>query len=167
MRSGSLLIFAQVRGELGRILGRGVLFAEGDDHRRQRRAMQVRLTPLARADGQPAFNKPQTDALVPLFFEQSQRLLPVWEAEADKAGADGPVIDVSKGLSRLTLDIIGLAGFGTQFNCASKRRERGSRDSSRRASQNFAPGRRVLEDVQRILAWLPAVSRASAILCAP
>ena len=68
---------------------------------------------------QPAFAKTQTDALVPLFFEQAQRLVPIWSAEADAAGADGAVIDVSKGLSRLTLDVIGLAGFGASFNCAS------------------------------------------------
>lgn len=66
---------------------------------------------------QPSFNKPQTDALVPLFFQQASKLVPIWTKAVDDK-PEGPVIDVTKGLSRLTLDIIGLAGFGAEFKCA-------------------------------------------------
>jgi hypothetical protein len=52
----------EVRGELALILGKGVLFAEGDDHRRQRRIMQ------------PAFSPAHIRELVPQFFERTHKV---------------------------------------------------------------------------------------------
>ncbi|GAA5971155.1 hypothetical protein JCM11641_004165 [Rhodosporidiobolus odoratus] len=114
----------EVRGELAMILGKGILFAEGDDHRRQRRILQ------------PAFGAGHLRELLPLFFEYSYKLRDIWKdlvtsdaldetawknaAAAEAYQAKHPegeiVLEVSKWLSRLTLDIIGLAGFGYPFH---------------------------------------------------
>ncbi|CEQ41993.1 SPOSA6832_03754 [Sporobolomyces salmonicolor] len=118
----------EVRGDLAMILGKGVLFAEGEDHRRQRRILQ------------PAFSPSAVKALTPVFFEHAYQLRDIWSnliqtsAEDDAAFAskeaarvyrdskpDGEVaIEVLAWLSRLTLDIIGVAGFGYQFNALSR-----------------------------------------------
>ncbi|GAA5837435.1 hypothetical protein JCM5353_007110 [Sporobolomyces roseus] len=114
----------EVRGDLAMILGRGVLFAEGDDHRRQRRIMQ------------PAFSPSHIRALGPVFFEHAYKLRDIW-TNLVKTGADDQkafatpeafdeyrkkkpeeeiTIDIMPWLSRLTLDIIGVAGFGYHFD---------------------------------------------------
>ncbi|GAA5826477.1 hypothetical protein JCM11251_002387 [Rhodosporidiobolus azoricus] len=114
----------EVRGELAMILGKGVLFAEGEDHRRQRRIMQ------------PAFGAAHLRELVPIFFERANKLRDVWtdlivsgdgdetawkDADAFKAyqakRPEGEVtFELDRWFNRLTLDIIGIAGFGYHFN---------------------------------------------------
>lgn len=51
-----------IRGDLGRILGYGILFAEGDDHRRQRKIMT------------PAFSPEALRAMLSTFFELSYKV---------------------------------------------------------------------------------------------
>ncbi|GAA5876297.1 hypothetical protein JCM16303_007090 [Sporobolomyces ruberrimus] len=115
----------EVRGDLAMILGKGVLFAEGDDHRRQRRIMQ------------PAFSPAHIRALGPVFFEHAYRLREIWtnlvktgaddekafastesfeEYKKKKQNQEEATLDIMPWLSRLTLDIIGVAGFGYHFD---------------------------------------------------
>ncbi|KAK4051461.1 hypothetical protein OIV83_002945 [Microbotryomycetes sp. JL201] len=121
---------SQVRGELARILGRGVLFAEGEDHKRQRKVMN------------PAFAPSHLRDMLPTFFEYSYKLrdkwlelvnLPVQDDRAHKDDAAAQtyldqkpegenVIEVSHWLSRATLDVIGDAGFGYHFGAVSGER---------------------------------------------
>ncbi|KAF8604787.1 cytochrome P450 [Ceratobasidium sp. AG-I] len=93
-----------VRRNLADVLGEGLLFAEGDTHKRQRRIMN------------PSFGPPQVRELVPIFWEKSIKLKDIWINEI-KANPEGKaVIDVLPWLSRATLDIIGVAGFDYHFN---------------------------------------------------
>ncbi|GAA5992389.1 hypothetical protein JCM10908_000458 [Rhodotorula pacifica] len=119
----------EVRGDLAMILGKGILFAEGDDHRRQRRIMN------------PSFSPAHLRELVPIFFHYSHQLRDQWKdllvegstqrdenAFKDKeteekyyATAEGRkegelVLNVVTWLNKLTLDIIGDAGFGYEFH---------------------------------------------------
>ena len=104
---------------MGRILGEGVLFAEGEDHKRQRKILL------------PAFSPPALRALTPVFFSSSYQLRDKWTAmiadgtvderaykdsDTSKANAEksadsnsSAVIEVANWMSRLTLDIIGLS----------------------------------------------------------
>ncbi|GAA6058942.1 hypothetical protein JCM10212_002894 [Sporobolomyces blumeae] len=113
----------EVRGDLEMILGRGVLFAEGEDHRRQRRILQ------------PAFSPARIRELTPTFFEHAYRLRTIWtemierNEDDDKAFAspeaatgyrktkrEGEVtLDIMPWLSRVALDIIGMTSFGYDF----------------------------------------------------
>lgn len=52
----------ELRGELGRILGKGVLFAEGDVHKRQRRVMAM------------PFTQAQVNTYLPVFQEISDKV---------------------------------------------------------------------------------------------
>jgi hypothetical protein len=93
------------RQNLGRVVGEGVLIAEGDVHRRQRRVMN------------PGFGPAQIRELTPIFLQKAEQLRDAWLREAGKTGGTQPVrLDALSWLSRTTLDIIGLAGFDYSFD---------------------------------------------------
>ncbi|BGP08742.1 hypothetical protein JCM10049v2_004592 [Rhodotorula toruloides] len=118
----------EVRGDLALILGKGVLFAEGEDHRRQRRIMN------------PSFGPAHLRELVPSFFEHANELRDVWkdliaqghsdekvwkdEEKAQEYAKTKPegeaLVNVIAWLNRLTLDIIGDAGFGYRFDAVAQ-----------------------------------------------
>ncbi|KAG8703779.1 hypothetical protein FRC08_002633 [Ceratobasidium sp. 394] len=96
------------RGEAGRrgmakILGEGLLSADLDAHRRQRRIMN------------PSFGAFQIRNLVSIFWEKSNQLRDIW-LETINNNPEGAEIDVLTWLGRATLDVIGAAGFGYEFN---------------------------------------------------
>ncbi|GAB7329021.1 hypothetical protein MBLNU13_g00872t1 [Cladosporium sp. NU13] len=113
------------REGLARILGVGILLAEGDEHKRQRKALM------------PAFAFRHIKELYPVFWSKSRELVerlreasksPVPTSEAkdapghdpEKSAADATVhapgaVEVGKWSSRATLDIIGQAGMGQDF----------------------------------------------------
>ncbi|KDQ16690.1 hypothetical protein BOTBODRAFT_106698 [Botryobasidium botryosum FD-172 SS1] len=96
----------QLRNALGDILGRGLLFAEGDDHKRQRRIMN------------PSFGPAQIRSLTPVFLDKSQELRDVLLKKITESGSAYET-DVLPWLSRATLDVIGIAGFDYQFSALS------------------------------------------------
>lgn len=115
-----------MRFGLGRILGIGLLLAEGDEHRMQRKNLM------------PAFAFRHVKDLYPVFWDKAregvlamreQILLdaakePVTSATAGEGGGEvetkqlGPneaFMEVGSWASRITLDIIGVAGLGRDF----------------------------------------------------
>ena len=93
---------------LGRILGVGVFLAEGDEHRRQRK------------DLMPAFAFRHIKELYPVFWSKSGELVRALglhgESDCPDGGNASKRIDVNEWASRATLDIIGLAGLGRDFD---------------------------------------------------
>ncbi|KAI9493584.1 cytochrome P450 [Zychaea mexicana] len=92
---------------LGRILGHGLLVSEGDLHRRHRKMLN------------PAFSLQAIRELTPILFVPPVQLYEKWmdEIKAKQTNLDDAVeIVVSHGLSLVTLDEIGLGGFGQEFN---------------------------------------------------
>ncbi|KAH9857474.1 cytochrome P450 [Lenzites betulinus] len=83
------------------VLGRGLLSVQGDEHKKQRRILN------------PAFGPAQIRELTHIFFEKSLMLRDFWAAAT---GSQTVRMNVNKDLSRMTLDIIGVAGFGYDFN---------------------------------------------------
>ncbi|GAA5925029.1 hypothetical protein JCM1841_004053 [Sporobolomyces salmonicolor] len=118
---------ADLRGDLERILGKGVVFAEGDDHRRHRRLLA------------PAFAHGHIKAMAPCFFDLAYQLKEIWTEQIDSRAVDmsawkykldletyetnkppgEAVIEVSDTLTRLALDAIGKVGFDYEFNALS------------------------------------------------
>ncbi|OSC99352.1 cytochrome P450 [Trametes coccinea BRFM310] len=85
---------------VGELLGKGLLLVHGEQHRQQRRIMN------------PAFGPGQIRDLTPVFLQKANELGCVWS----RAVENGPArLDVSGDFSKMTLDIIGLAGFGYDF----------------------------------------------------
>ncbi|KAJ3805519.1 cytochrome P450 [Lentinula aff. lateritia] len=88
---------------LRNIVGSGILVQEEDEHRRQRKVMN------------PAFGGAQIRELTEIFVDESLHLRDIWSSQM---GADNkPVrVEVQSWLSRMTLDVIGRAGFNYRFN---------------------------------------------------
>lgn len=76
------------------IVGEGLLTSNGDHWRRQRALIQ------------PAFQRERITALIPLIVERSEALLARWKTQPETAR------DVSRDMSRLTLEIVTEALFG-------------------------------------------------------
>ncbi|KAL5386229.1 hypothetical protein DPSP01_004311 [Paraphaeosphaeria sporulosa] len=92
----------RVRIGVGRLLGVGVLVAEGDEHKRQRRALM------------PAFAFRHIKDLYPVFWDKSVEMTNAISHEMKTNSTS--VIEIRDWASRATLDIIGLAGMGQDFN---------------------------------------------------
>lgn len=107
---------AMIRWSLGRILGNGILMAEGDEHKRQRKNLM------------PAFSFRHVKDLYPVFWSKSKESVQAMMEQirvdaakagtAEKAGLTNPtaVLEIGDWASRATLDIIGVAGIGRDFH---------------------------------------------------
>ncbi|KAF6838549.1 cytochrome P450 78A3 [Colletotrichum plurivorum] len=87
-----------------RILGEGVLLAEGQEHVHQRKALA------------PGFSIQSIRALTPIFWEKSLLLAKCWRQEMRDDGVSTKSFEALDWLNRTTLDIIGKAGFGYDVN---------------------------------------------------
>ncbi|KIY62984.1 cytochrome P450, partial [Cylindrobasidium torrendii FP15055 ss-10] len=89
---------------LTRMVGSGVLVVEGEQHRKQRRIMN------------PAFGNLYVKELSPVFMEKSLELRDIWAQECASRSDGIYRTDAVTWLSKLTLDIIGRAGFNYDFH---------------------------------------------------
>lgn len=86
---------------VGKILGIGLLLAEGDEHKRQRKNLM------------PAFSFRHIKDLYPVFWSKAQEMVSGIEKELNQSAVK--IVDMSDWASRASLDIIGLAGMGHDF----------------------------------------------------
>ncbi|KAK3906848.1 cytochrome P450 [Staphylotrichum tortipilum] len=143
----------QFRFSIGRVLGIGVLLAEGDEHKMQRRNLL------------PAFAFRHVKDLYPLFWAKSREGVEAMTEQILKEAAQGPdpesqtgVIEVGNWASRITLDIIGVAGLGCDFDAI----RNPENPLSEAYARIFKPSRqaRMLQLIglllsPRVAAWLP------------
>ncbi|SMQ45992.1 unnamed protein product [Zymoseptoria tritici ST99CH_3D7] len=124
----------QLKHGLGRILGRGILLTEGEEHKFQRKNLS------------PAFAFRHIKEIYPVFWKKSQELAACLAVASKVEAGDAPVkdgdakdeehkhapgtINVGNWSSRATLDIIGLSGMGQDFNSLA--------DPSNKLSQTYA-----------------------------
>ncbi|KAL0576500.1 hypothetical protein V5O48_005475 [Marasmius crinis-equi] len=92
---------------LGRLTGQGLFIVEGEDHRRQRKVMN------------PAFGPSEIRALTEIFVEKSIELRDLWTSQIENADGSKAEVDVLSWLSKMTLDVIGQAGFNYQLDALS------------------------------------------------
>ncbi|KAG6861078.1 hypothetical protein C0995_004176 [Termitomyces sp. Mi166 len=85
------------------LFGRGLLWAEGESHRRQRKALS------------PAFSNSAIRRLTSVFYDSSYKLKANWDVMLESSSGDGAIIDVQKWMNHVSLDSIGIAGFGHDF----------------------------------------------------
>ncbi|KAJ7183142.1 cytochrome P450 [Mycena filopes] len=83
-----------------RLFGNGVLTSELDVHKRQRKVMN------------PAFGPAQIRQMSDVFIDKAAQLRDIWDGQITK---DTQTIEVLSWLRRMTLDVIGEAGFNYQF----------------------------------------------------
>ncbi|KAF7366265.1 hypothetical protein MSAN_00882700 [Mycena sanguinolenta] len=87
------------------LLGEGLLTVVGDDHKRQRRILNQ------------AFGGPQIRYLTEIFVKKAVQLRDMWVAELAQGNSVAPdlTVDICDGIGRMTLDVIGEAGFNHEF----------------------------------------------------
>ncbi|EMD32995.1 hypothetical protein CERSUDRAFT_99004 [Gelatoporia subvermispora B] len=92
------------RRAISRLLAdHGLTWADGDIHRRQRKAML------------PAFGTPEAKALVPVFRDCAARLTVKWKEIISVSSGDSTVFNIPMWVSRATMDAIGEAAFDYKF----------------------------------------------------
>ncbi|KAL4242390.1 Cytochrome P450 superfamily protein [Abortiporus biennis] len=91
------------RKNLARLAGNGLLIAEGEQHRQQRKVMN------------PAFGPTQLRELTGIFVSKAIQLRDIWVNQVISTGFSSARVDVLADIGRATLDVIGLAGFNYDF----------------------------------------------------
>ncbi|KAF9047357.1 cytochrome P450 [Panaeolus papilionaceus] len=92
------------RTEISRVLmGRGLLWADGEIHKRQRKVML------------PGFGAPESKSFVPIFRRVSAQLTERWADLIAASPDQSVVLNVASWLSRATMDSIGEAAFDCHF----------------------------------------------------
>lgn len=100
---------ALVRNGLGRILGEGILLAEGEEHKIQRKNLM------------PAFAFRHVKDLYPVFWAKSSEMareitnIVISKGKGTTELKEAPAVEICTWSSRSTLDIIGSAGMGHDF----------------------------------------------------
>ncbi|KAH6845328.1 cytochrome P450 [Chaetomium sp. MPI-CAGE-AT-0009] len=87
-----------------RIIGDGVLLAEGVAHAYQRKTLN------------PGFSISAIRTFTPIFWEKALKMVGIQQREFDESGKSTITFEVLEWLNRCTLDIIGEAGFGYAIN---------------------------------------------------
>ncbi|KAI0759738.1 cytochrome P450 [Trametes elegans] len=98
--------FTYVNTKLSRIaiehlFGRGLLWAEGESHKRQRKAIS------------PAFSNVAIRRLTSVFYDSVYKLKTNWDNQLEVN--DQTLIDVQKWMNHVSLDSVGIAGFSHDF----------------------------------------------------
>ncbi|KAJ7731634.1 cytochrome P450 [Mycena metata] len=87
---------------IGSVFGHGIVWAEGEEHKRQRKALS------------PAFSNAAIRKLTPVFQDSTHKVKSTWEDLIDSP--EGAIIDVQKWMNAIGLDSIGIAGFAHDFH---------------------------------------------------
>ncbi|TFL06721.1 cytochrome P450 [Pterulicium gracile] len=91
------------RAALSQLLGDGLVVAEGEVHKRQRRVMN------------PAFAPAQVRAATDVMLDKATKLTDLWATQVEQAGGS-TTLNVLSGIGRAALDVIGVAGFDYEIN---------------------------------------------------
>ncbi|CAK5272476.1 unnamed protein product [Mycena citricolor] len=130
--------------QITRLLGEGLLSVEHDPHKRQRRVLN------------PAFGVAQVRMMNEVFIEKGNMLRDLLLEEVKK-GSGSAIVDLSGWMSQVTLDIIGQAGFGYQFNSLESRGKDEAELSTVVRSLFHSPNANVYQTVQLAQAVLPVL----------
>ncbi|KIO07015.1 hypothetical protein M404DRAFT_24140, partial [Pisolithus tinctorius Marx 270] len=88
---------------LQRHFGRGILWSQGEDHKRQRKSLT------------PAFSQAAIRHFTPIFYNSAHKTKIAWEAMIEASDGGSAIIEVQSWMNHISLDTIGLAGFSHDF----------------------------------------------------
>ncbi|KAG1882722.1 cytochrome P450, partial [Suillus subluteus] len=84
-------------------IGRGLLWSEGEAHRRQRKALT------------PAFSNAAIRKLTSVFYDSAYKAKGAWDTAIESSKDGYAVIEVQNWMNHISLDTIGIAGFSHDF----------------------------------------------------
>lgn len=99
----SYVLTSETRLIIRRTLGPGILWAQGEDYKRQRKSLT------------PAFSQAAIRKFTPIFYNSTHKAKVAWDAMIDASGSDSIVIKVQSWINHISLDSIGLACFSHDF----------------------------------------------------
>ncbi|KAG2151473.1 cytochrome P450 [Suillus clintonianus] len=85
------------------LVGRGVLWSQGESHRRQRKALT------------PAFSNAAIRKLTSVFYDSAYKVKNAWDTDLQLSKDGNAIIEVQKWMNHVALDTIGIAGFSHDF----------------------------------------------------
>ncbi|KAG1742292.1 cytochrome P450 [Suillus paluster] len=85
------------------LIGRGVLWSNGESHRRQRKAIT------------PAFSNAAIRKLTSVFYDSAYKVKGAWDTAIESSKDGNAVIEVQNWMNHTSLDTIGIAGFSHDF----------------------------------------------------
>ncbi|KAG1842981.1 cytochrome P450 [Suillus subalutaceus] len=85
------------------LMGRGLLWSQGEDHRRQRKALT------------PAFSNAAIRKLTSVFYDSAYKAKGAWDTAIESSKDGYAVIEVQNWMNHISLDTIGIAGFSHDF----------------------------------------------------
>jgi len=107
---------SHVASSIGRILGIGVLLAEGDEHKVQRKNLMPAFAFRHIKDLYPGFWNKSCEAVNTMTKDfKAQQLKNAQTQDVEKVASQETVFEVGEWASRATLDIFGVAGMGQDF----------------------------------------------------
>ncbi|KAG2358499.1 cytochrome P450 [Suillus spraguei] len=84
-------------------IGRGLLWSQGEAHRRQRKALT------------PAFSNVAIRKLTSVFYDSAYKAKAAWDAVIESSKDGDAVIEVQNWMNHISLDTVGIAGFSHDF----------------------------------------------------
>ncbi|KAG2140207.1 cytochrome P450 [Suillus bovinus] len=84
-------------------IGRGLLWHQGEDHRRQRKALT------------PAFSNAAIRKLTSVFYDSAYKVKGKWDTVIESSKDGEAVIEVQNWMNHISLDTVGIAGFSHDF----------------------------------------------------
>ncbi|KAG2741072.1 cytochrome P450 [Suillus brevipes Sb2] len=84
-------------------VGRGLLWSQGEAHRRQRKALT------------PAFSNAAIRKLTSVFYDSAYKAKGAWDTIIESSKDGDAVIEVQNWMNHISLDTIGIAGFSHDF----------------------------------------------------
>ncbi|KAG2144211.1 cytochrome P450 [Suillus clintonianus] len=84
-------------------IGKGLLWSEGETHRRQRKALT------------PAFSNAAIRKLTSVFYDSAYKVKGKWDTIIESSKDGNAIIEVQNWMNHVALDTIGIAGFSHDF----------------------------------------------------
>ncbi|KAG1818532.1 cytochrome P450 [Suillus subaureus] len=84
-------------------IGRGLLWSEREDHRRQRKSLT------------PAFSNAAIRKLTSVFYDTAYKAKCAWDNAIESGNGGDAIIEVQSWMNHISLDTIGIAGFSHDF----------------------------------------------------
>ncbi|KAG1785647.1 cytochrome P450 [Suillus plorans] len=84
-------------------VGKGLLWAQGETHRRQRKALT------------PAFSNAAIRKLTSVFYDSAYKAKGKWDTAIESSKDGDAVIEVQNWMNHISLDTVGIAGFSHDF----------------------------------------------------
>ncbi|KAJ7580751.1 cytochrome P450 [Mycena floridula] len=85
------------------LIGHGILSADGDVHRRQRKYLS------------PSFSNATIRGITSAFYDAGYKVKAAWDSQIDASNDDCVTIEVQKWMTAVALDSIGMGGFSHNF----------------------------------------------------